>query len=72
MCRVGLVVSISTSHEVGSGFTSRPGHTTDHHENGTHCLPAWYIDTRVRISRAAQLCKKPGKVCRTLYGDKHC
>ena len=21
--------------------TSRPGHTKDHHKNGTNCLPAW-------------------------------
>ena len=25
---------------VGRGFASRPGHTKDHHKNGTNCLPA--------------------------------
>ena len=39
-CRVGLVGSVSASRTVGREFTSRPGHTKDHHENGTNCLPA--------------------------------
>ena len=34
--------SVSASHTVGHEFTSRPGHTKDHHENGTNCLPAWH------------------------------
>ena len=38
----GLVVSVSTSHTAGRGFASRPGHTKDHHKNGTNCLPAWH------------------------------
>ena len=38
-CRVGLVVSVSASHTVGRGFASQSGHTKDHHENGTYCLP---------------------------------
>ena len=42
VCRVGLVVSVSASHTVGREFASRPGHTKDHHKNGTNCLPAWY------------------------------
>ena len=41
-CRVGLVVSESTSHTVGCEFASRPGHTKDHHKNGANCLPAWH------------------------------
>ena len=41
-CRVGLVVGASASHTVGREFAPRPGHTKDHHENGTDCLPAWY------------------------------
>ena len=40
--RVGSVVSMSASHRVGRGFASRPGHTKDHHINGTKCLPAWH------------------------------
>ena len=39
-CRVGLVGSVSASHTVGREFASRPGHTKDHHKNGTNCLPA--------------------------------
>ena len=23
-------------------FASCPGHTKDHHKNGTNCLPAWH------------------------------
>ena len=39
-CWVGLVVRVSASHTIGHGFASRPGHTKDHHKNGTNCLPA--------------------------------
>ena len=39
-CRVGSVGSVSASHTVGRDFASRPGHTKDHHKNGTNCLPA--------------------------------
>ena len=39
-CRVGLVVSVSASLTVGRELASRPGHTKDHHKNGTNCLPA--------------------------------
>ena len=39
-CRVGLVVSVSASHTVGHELASRPGHTKDHHKNGTNCIPA--------------------------------
>ena len=41
-CRVGLVVSVSASYTVGREFASRPGHTKDHHKNGTNCFPAWH------------------------------
>ena len=39
-CRVGSVGSVSVSHMVGREFAFRPGHTKDHHKNGTNCLPA--------------------------------
>ena len=39
-CRVGSVGSVSASRTVGREFASRPGHTKDHHKNGTDCLPA--------------------------------
>ena len=39
--RNGFVVSVSASHAVGRRFASQPGHTKDHHTNGTNCLPAW-------------------------------
>ena len=39
-CRVGSVGSMSASRTVGREFASRPGHTKDHHKNGTNCLPA--------------------------------
>ena len=41
-CRVGSVGSVSVSRTVGREFASRPGHTKDHHKNGTNCLPAWH------------------------------
>ena len=47
--RVGLVVSVSACHAVGREFASRPGHTIDHHKNGTNCLPAWHAGIRVRV-----------------------
>ena len=42
MGRVGFVVNVSASHVVDRGFAPQPGHTKDHHKNGTNCLPAWY------------------------------
>ena len=39
-CRVGSVGSVPASRTVGREFASRPGHTKDHHKNGTNCLPA--------------------------------
>ena len=32
LCRLGLVVSVSASHAVDRGFTSRSGHTKDLHK----------------------------------------
>ena len=37
---IGSVGSVSASRTVGREFASRPGHTKDHHKNGTNCLPA--------------------------------
>ena len=34
------VGSVSASRTVGHEFASRPGHTEDHHKNGTNCPPA--------------------------------
>ena len=39
-CRVGSVGSVSASRTAGREFASWPGHTKDHHKNGTNCLPA--------------------------------
>ena len=39
-CRVGSVGGVSAYRTVGREFASRPGHTKDHHKNGTNCLPA--------------------------------
>ena len=38
LCRVGSVGSVSASRTVGREFASWPGHTKDHHKNGTNCL----------------------------------
>ena len=38
--RVGSVGSVSASRTVGREFASRPGHTKDHHKNGTNYRPA--------------------------------
>ena len=40
LCRVGSVGSVSASRTVGLEFAFRPGHTKEHHKNGTNCLPA--------------------------------
>ena len=37
--RVGIF-PYEWSRTVGREFASRPGHTKDHHKNGTNCLPA--------------------------------
>ena len=39
---IGLVVSVCASRTVGREFASRPGHTKDHHKNGTNCLPVYH------------------------------
>ena len=49
MCRFGLVVSVSASHTVARGFAPQPGHTKDHHKNGTNCFPAWHACVRVGV-----------------------
>ena len=56
---------------VGREFASRPGHTIDHHKNGTNCLPA---KARMRLiglefGSAAQLSKRPGSVWNCLWGN---
>ena len=38
-CRFAECIYIY-SRTVGREFASRPGHTKDHHKNGTNCLPA--------------------------------
>ena len=61
--QVGLVVSVSAFHMVGRGLTCRPGHTEDHHKNGTNCLPALHTCVRVyEFDSAARLSKRPGSV----------
>ena len=49
-----------TSHTVGRAFASRPGHTKDHHKNGTQCV-------RVVVWHAARLSKGPGSVWNCLW-----
>ena len=63
-CRVGLVVSMSAFHTVGCRFVSQPGHTIDHHKNGTNCLPAWHAMrySGLEFGSAARLSKRPGSV----------
>ena len=39
-CVPGFFYSVSASRTVGREFASRPGHTKDHHKNGTNYLPA--------------------------------
>ena len=70
-CRVGLVVSVSDSHTVGRGFASRPGHTEDHHKNGTNCLPAWHAMRWGRSLTVQPDCLKGRVVCGPVYGDMH-
>ena len=70
-CRVGLVVSVSTTHMVGHEFASRPGHTKDHHKNGTNCLPAWHAMRYGRSLTVQPDCLKGRVVCETVYGDMH-
>ena len=70
-CRVGLMVSVSASHTIGRGFASRPGHTKDHHKNGTNCLPARHAMRYGRSLTVHPDCLKGWVVCGTVYGDMH-
>ena len=65
-CRVGSVGSESASRTVGREFASRPGHTKDHHNNGTNCLPAC---VRVGVFAVQPNCLKGRVVCGTFYGE---
>ena len=70
--QVGLVVSVSASHAVGRRFAPRPGHTKNHHTNGTNWLPAWQSKGR-SLTSTARLSKRPGSVwnCLWVYALKH-
>ena len=70
-CRVGLVVNVSASQTVCREFASRPGHTKDHHKNGTDCLPAWHAMRWGRGLAVQLYCLKGRVVCGTVYGDIH-
>ena len=50
---MALMVKVSTSHLVVRGFAAYPGHTKDHHKNGTNCLPAWPAGVRVRVGQCS-------------------
>ena len=67
-CLVDLVVSVSASHTFGRGFAFLPGHTKDHHKNGTNYLPAWHA-LRSGWSLAVQPDCLKRVVCGTVYGD---
>ena len=73
MCLGGLVVSMTSSHAGRRGFASRPGHTKDHHKNGTNCLPAWHACMSVLggILTKQTDCHKGCVVWRTVYEDMH-
>ena len=64
--RDGLVVNVFASHTVGRGFTSRSGHTKDHHRNGTKCLPVWCAVIWVGVQPD---CLIGRVVCGTVHGD---
>ena len=52
----GLVVRVSVSHTVkGRGFAPWLGDTKDHHEHGTHCLPAWHAGIGVGVCQCINL-----------------
>ena len=53
--------SVSASHTVGHGFTSRSGHTKDHHQYGTDSLPLLHEGIRVEVDGATRLCKRPSQ-----------
>ena len=60
---VGFVVIVPTSHALV--FAPRPGHTKDHHKNGTNCLPAWHACIRV-----GRLSKRLGSMWNCLRGHE--
>ena len=47
--RVNSVQLKLLSLKTTAGFVSRPGHTKDHHKNGTNCLPALHACVRVGV-----------------------
>ena len=59
--------SLSTQ-QVGREFASRPGHTKDHHKNGTNCLPAMRWGRSLAVQPD---CLKGRVVCGTVYRDMH-
>ena len=69
LCRVGSVGSVSSSRTVGREFASRPGHTEDHHKNGTNCLPALVCMHLGWSLAVAQLSKRLGSVWKCLWGN---
>ena len=54
-----LIVSVSTSHAVGSGFMPWPGHTKG--------LPAWHAGIWVDFDSASRLYKRRDIVCGNVY-----
>ena len=58
-CQVGFVVSVSASRTVGREFASRPGHTKDHHKNGTgsvwNCLWGHALKKSPGINRKSRV-----------------
>ena len=68
-CRVGLVVSMSTSYTEGRVFASRPGHTKDHHKKWYRLPPCSARNALgLEFDSAAQLSKRPGSVWNSLWG----
>ena len=54
-CRYGLVaiVHVSASCAVGHGFAYLPGHTKDHHTNGTNRRTAWPAGVMVGVCQCS-------------------
>ena len=66
---VGLVVSVPASHTVGREFASWPGHTKNHHENGTNCPPCMARNAlELEFGSATRLSKRLGSVWICLWG----
>ena len=59
------------NHALGCGFLPRPGHTNDHHINGTNCIPAWHSCIRVGVWQCSywdvHLKDYPGFITRVGY-----